>query len=73
MNTKGVINEQVRSDSMGLFSREPKSFCDMSDRELIKYIEKPPLGASIAERAHAIEEAISRGLTNPRTGKPYHY
>lgn len=58
---------------MGLFSREPKPFCEMSDRELIKFIEKPPFGTSIAGRARAIEEAISRGLTNPRTGKPYHF
>ena len=58
---------------MGFFSRETKSFDDLSDRELIRYIEKPPFGASIASRAHAIEEAISRGLTNPKTGEPYHY
>jgi len=58
---------------VGLFSKEVKSFSEMSDRELIKYIERPPFGASVADRSKAIEEAISRGLTNPKTGKPYHY
>ena len=58
---------------MGLFSSEKKSVYDMSDRELIRYIEKPPFGASTADRAKAIQEAISRGLTNPKTGEAYHY
>ena len=58
---------------MGLFSKEPKAIWEMSDRELIKFIEHPPFGTSIASRAKAIEEAASRGLTNPKTGKPYEY
>lgn len=58
---------------MGLFSKEPKPIREMSDRELIKFIEHPPFGTSIAGKAAAIEEAIARGLTNPRTGEPYHY
>lgn len=58
---------------MGLFSTKKKSFHEMSDKELIRYIEKTSFGASIAERTHAIQEAISRGLTNPKTGEPYHY
>ncbi len=56
---------------MGLFSNKTKSFEEMTDRELIRYLEKPPFGASIAERAKATQEAVARGLTNPRTGKPY--
>ena len=58
---------------MGLFSNNNKSISEMSDRELIRFIERPPLGTSAAGRAKAIEEAISRGLTNPKTGSPYHY
>ena len=58
---------------MGLFSNKNKSFSEMSDRELIRYIEHPPFGSSIADRAHAVQEAINRGLTNPKTGAPYHY
>ena len=59
---------------MGLFSSSTtKSFSEMTDRELIKFIERPPFGTSIASRAKAIDEAIDRGLTNPKTGKPYHY
>ena len=58
---------------MGLFSSKSKSIYEMSDRELIKHIQNPPFGASSADRARAIDEAISRGLTNPKTGKPYHY
>ena len=58
---------------MGFFSSKSKSIYEMSDRELIKFIERPPLGTSAAGRAKAIEEAISRGLTNPKTGEPYHY
>ena len=58
---------------MGLFSSKRKPVPEMSDRELIKFIEHPPFGTSVAVRARAIEEAISRGLTNPKTGKPYHY
>lgn len=56
---------------MGLFGRKDKPISEMSDRELICFIEK--LGVSIAGKAAAIEEAISRGLTNPKTGQPYHY
>lgn len=57
---------------MGLFSSSSdKRFDEMTDRELIRYIEKPPFGASIASRARAIQEASDRGLTNPRTGRPY--
>lgn len=48
-----------------------KPISEMTDRELIRFIEKP--GVSIAGKAKAIEEAIARGLTNPRTGQPYHY
>lgn len=58
---------------MGFFSSKSKSIYEMSDRELVKFIERPPLGTSVAVRANAIEEAISRGLTNPKTGEPYHY
>lgn len=58
---------------MGLFSSKQKSFSEMSDRELIRYISNPPFGADIAKRSLAIQEAISRGLTNPKTGQPYHY
>ena len=58
---------------MGLFSTSNKPISEMSDRELIKFIENPPFGTSAAGRAKAIEEAISRGLTNPKTGQPYHY
>lgn len=58
---------------MGFFSTKKKSFYEMSDKELIRYIEKPSFGASIADRANAIQEAISRGLTNPKTGESYHY
>ena len=58
---------------MGLFSSKPKPFSEMSDRELIRFIERPGFGISIATRAKAIEEAIARGLTNPKTGEPYHY
>ena len=58
---------------MGLFSSNKKSFSEMSDRELIRYIENPGFNSSIAERSKAIQEAIARGLTNPKTGKPYHY
>ena len=58
---------------MGWFSSNNKSVSEMSDRELIKFIECPPFGTSAAGRAKAIEEAISRGLTNPKTGKPYRY
>ena len=48
-----------------------KPISEMTDRELIRFIEKS--GASIAGKAKAIEEAIARGLTNPRTVQPYHY
>ena len=58
---------------MGFFFKESKPISEMSDRELIKFIDHPPFGTSIASRAEAIEEAISRGLTNPKTGEPYHY
>ena len=58
---------------MGLFSSKTKSFDEMTDRELIKFIEHPPFGTSTGGVAKAIEEAISRGLTNPKTGEPYHY
>ena len=58
---------------MGLFSSKSKSFDEMSDRELLRYIERPPFGANTADRAKAIEEAIHRGLTNPKTGQPFHY
>ena len=58
-------------DSMGLFSSKNKSFSEMSDRELIRYIKKT--GVDIATKTRAIEEAISRGLTNPDTGRPYNY
>lgn len=58
---------------MGLFFGSNKSIYDMTDRELIKYIERPPFGTSTGDRAKAIQEAISRGLTNPKTGQPYHY
>lgn len=58
---------------MGLFSNSSKSFSEMSDKELIRFIEHPPFGTSAASRAKAIEEAIDRGLTNPKTGRPYHY
>ena len=58
---------------MGLFSSNNKSISEMSDKELIRFIERPPFGTSIAGRAKAIQEAIDRGLTNPKTGKPYHY
>ena len=54
-----------------LFSSNEKTISEMTDRELIRFIEKP--GISIAGKAKAIEEAIVRGLTNPKTGKPYHY
>ena len=57
---------------MGLFSSSNKPFYEMSDKELIRFIEKPPFGTSIAIRAKAIQEAIDRGLTNPKTGQPYH-
>lgn len=60
-----------RRNIMGLFGRKDKPISEMSDRELIRFIEKP--GVSIAGKAAAIEEAISRGLTNPKTGQPYHY
>lgn len=56
---------------MGFFSSKSKSIYEMSDRELIKFIEHPPFGTSIAGMAKATQEAVSRGLTNPRTGKPY--
>lgn len=56
---------------MGLFSSSNKSFSEMTDRELIRYLEKPPFNASIADRARAVQEAMDRGLTNPRTGRPY--
>ena len=58
---------------MGLFSNNKKSIYEMSDKELIRFIEHPTFGTSIAGRAEAIEEAISRGPTNPKTGEPYHY
>lgn len=59
---------------MGLFSSSStKSFSEMTDRELIRFIERPPFGTSSASKARAIEEAIDRGLTNPKTGSPYHY
>lgn len=58
---------------MGLFSKEPKTFSEMTDSELIRFINHPPFGTSSASLAKAIKEAISRGLTNPRTGEPYHY
>ena len=58
---------------MGLFSRNDKSLSEMSDRELLRFIERPPFNASIAARAKAIEDAISRGLTYPKTGKPFSY
>lgn len=56
---------------MGLFGNKEKPISEMSDRELIRFIEKP--GVNAASKAKAIEEAISRGLTNPKTGRPYHY
>ena len=58
---------------MGLFSSKPKPVSEMSDKELIRFIEHPPLGATISTRGKAIQEAIARGLTNPKTGEPYHY
>lgn len=58
---------------MSLFASGKKTISDMSDKELIKFIEKPPFGTSAASRAKAIEEAIARGLTNPKTGEAYHY
>lgn len=58
---------------MGFFSNNQKPIYEMSDKELIRFIEHPPFGTSVAGRAEAIEEAISRGLTNPKTGEPYHY
>lgn len=58
---------------MGLFSSSNKPISEMSDKELIRFIERPPFGTSSADRAKAIQEAIDRGLTNPKTGAPYHY
>lgn len=58
---------------MGLFSSGNKPISEMSDKELIRFIERPPFGTSSADRAKAIQEAINRGLTNPKTGTPYHY
>ena len=43
---------------MGLFSNNKKSIYEMSDKELIRFIEHPPFGTSIAGRAEAIEEAM---------------
>ena len=58
---------------MGLFSNNNKLFEEMSDKELLRFIEHPPFGSSITTRGKAIEEAIRRGLTNPKTGEPFHY
>ena len=58
---------------MGLFSSNSKPIREMTDRELIRFIEKPPFGTGVSGVAKAVEEAIRRGLTNPKTGKPYHY
>ena len=45
---------------MGLFSSSStKSFSEMTDRELIRFIERPPFGTSSASIACAIQEAIS--------------
>ena len=56
---------------MGLFTpKNTKSIYEMSDSELIRFIASPN---SISARASAIKEATSRGLKNPKTGKPYTY
>lgn len=57
---------------MGLFGNttKTKKFSEMSDKELIRYIDS---NASLAGKAGAIKEAASRGLKNPKTGKPYLY
>lgn len=56
---------------MGLFSKPQKSIYEMSDRELLRYISRPPFGSSMADQDRAIEEAARRGLRNPKTGRPY--
>jgi len=56
---------------MGLFNfrgAPSKSFAEMSDKELLKYLSTPK---DVMNYSRAVQEAKKRGLTNPKTGKPF--
>ena len=52
---------------MGLFGNKEKPISEMSDRELIRFIEKP--GVNAASKAKAIEEAIAQHYNNNRLSR----
>lgn len=56
---------------MGLFNfrgAPEKSFSEFTDRELLNYLSTPK---DIMNYSRAVQEAKKRGLTNPKTGKPF--
>lgn len=46
-----------------------KPLSEYSDKDLIKYIIDS--NAGVMDRNRAVKEAHTRGLTNPKNGKPY--
>lgn len=54
---------------MGLFEKKTESIREWSDRKLLKELDKP--SRDILSTGRLVEEAARRGLTNPKTGKPF--